>query len=88
MLLLVLAFVVANLVGGARGLTAFRDATSAFATLSEAVEGLRQENESLRQQARRLREDSAAIENLARKEMGLIRPGEKVFILRDQPREQ
>ena len=84
-LLLVAAFALANAVSGARGLTAFRDASSTFATLSEAVAGLRQENDALRERARRLREDSAAVEDLARQELGLIRPGEKVFILRDQP---
>lgn len=84
-LFLVVAFAIANAVGGARGLTAFRDATSEFATLSEAVAHLRQENDTLQERARRLREDAAAVEDLARQELGLIRPGEKVFILRDQP---
>ena len=84
-LFLVVAFASANAVGGARGLTAFRDANSSFATLSEAVTRLRQENDALRERARRLREDSAAVEDVARQELGLIRPGEKVFILRDQP---
>lgn len=83
-LFLVVAFAVANAVGGARGLTAFRDASSSFATLSEAVSRLRQENDAMRERARRLREDSAAVEDVARQELGLIRPGEKVFILRDQ----
>ena len=84
-LFLGVAFAIANAVGGARGLTAFRDANSSFATLSEAVTRLRQENDALRERARRLREDSAAVEDVARQELGLIRPGEKVFILRDQP---
>ena len=84
-LFLVVAFAIANAVGGARGLTAFRDASSTFATLSEAVAHLRQENDALRERARRLREDSAAVEDLARQELGLIRPGEKVFILSEQP---
>ena len=84
-LFLVVAFAIANAVGGARGLTAFRDASSSFTTLSEAVTRLRQENDALRERARRLREDSAAVEDVARQELGLIRPGEKLFILRDQP---
>lgn len=84
-LLLVVAFVAANAAGGVRGLTAFRDATDAFATLSDAVVRLRQENEALRQRARSLREDPAAVEDLARQELGLIRPGEKIFIVNEQP---
>ena len=44
---------------------------------------LRQENAMLREQARRLREDPRAIESVAREELGLIRPGELLFILKD-----
>ena len=43
----------------------------------------RQENTRLREQIRRLREDPATIESLAREELGLIRDGEVLFILRD-----
>jgi cell division protein FtsB len=45
--------------------------------------GLRQENAQLREEARRLREDPKAIESVAREELGLIRPGELLFILKD-----
>ena len=38
---------------------------------------------SLREDARRLREDPAAIEEIARRELGLMSPGEKLFIIRD-----
>ena len=48
-------------------------------TLGEA----RAENAGLRDEARRLREDPAAIEEIARKELGLIKPGEKVFHIKD-----
>jgi len=44
---------------------------------------LRQENAQLREEARRLREDPKAIESVAREELGLIRPGELLFILKD-----
>ncbi|MCE2542415.1 MAG: septum formation initiator family protein [Acidobacteria bacterium] len=84
-MLLVVAFVIGNAVGSVRGLTAVRQASEAFETLSEAVARLRQENGGLRVKARQLREDSNVIEDLARQELGLIRPGEKVFILSDQP---
>ena len=84
-MLLVVAFVIGNAVGSVRGLTAVRQASEAFETLSETVARLRQENGGLREKARQLREDSNVIEDLARQELGLIRPGEKVFILSDQP---
>ena len=46
---------------------------------------MRAENQRLREQARRYREDPATIEELARKDLGLIKPGEKLFIIRDLP---
>jgi len=47
------------------------------------VARLRQENAQLREETRRLREDPKAIESVAREELGLIRPGEVLFILKD-----
>jgi cell division protein FtsB len=37
----------------------------------------------LREEARRLREEPSAIEEIARRELGLIKPGEKLFIIRE-----
>ena len=37
----------------------------------------------LREQARRLREDPSAIAEIATRELGLIKPGERVFIVKD-----
>lgn len=51
--------------------------------LARSVEELRQENARLVEQVRRLREDPATLESIARKEHGLIRPGEILFILKD-----
>jgi cell division protein FtsB len=48
-----------------------------------SVERLREENASLRERARRLREDRTLIESVAREELGLIRPGEVLVILKD-----
>ena len=36
-------------------------------------------------EARRLKDDPSAIEEVARRELGLIKPGEKVFIVKDVP---
>jgi len=54
--------------------------------LTASIERLRAENAELREQARRLREDPSTIESLARKELGLIRPGELLFIVKDARR--
>jgi cell division protein FtsB len=51
--------------------------------LTTSIERLRAENAVLREETRRLREDPSAIESLARQELGLIRPGEVLFIVRD-----
>jgi cell division protein FtsB len=51
--------------------------------LSASIERLRGENGQLREQVRRLLEDPSTIESLAREELGLIRPGELLFIVKD-----
>ena len=49
-----------------------------------ALDTLRQENAALREQARRLREeDPATIESAARRQLGMIKPGEVLFIVKD-----
>ena len=55
--------------------------------LADRIAALKLENDALREQARRLREDPALIEEVARREFGLIRPGERVFIIRPAPGE-
>lgn len=51
--------------------------------LSASIERLRAENAQLREEVRRLLEDPSTIESLAREELGLIRPGELLFIVKD-----
>ena len=57
-----------------------------YAELAATIERLRRENADLREQARQLREDPATVEELARRELGLIRPGEILFIIKDAHR--
>ncbi len=68
---------------GDRGLLAQRQAKRAYEALSNALEHQRAENARLQEQTRRLRDDPSAIEELARRDLGLMRPGEKVFIVKD-----
>jgi cell division protein FtsB len=77
-------FVVDGLVGD-RGLLATMRARREYDTAAAAVARQREENARLREEARRLREDPDAIEEIARRELGLIRRGEKVFIIKDAP---
>ena len=68
---------------GEKGLLALLQARKEFAAVERALENSRNDNAALRQTARRLREDPTAIEAVARQDLGLIKPGEKVFIVRD-----
>jgi len=74
--------VVDGLVGD-RGLLAMLRARREYDELSATIARQRTENARLRDEVRRLREDPRAIEEVARRELGLIRPGEKVFIIKD-----
>jgi cell division protein FtsB len=79
-----LVIVVDGLVGD-RGLLAMIRARREYDQAAAATARQRAENAHLREEARRLREDPAAIEEIARRDLGLIRPGEKVFIIKDIP---
>ena len=75
----------ANALGGERGLFAGRTAGRTHGALTADVAGIRQENAALREEIRRLREDPREIEAVAREELGLMRPGERVFVVQRTP---
>lgn len=85
----VLAFVtvviVIDAVVGEKGLLALLKARRDFAGVEASLDRARSENAKLRDEARRLREEPSAIEEIARRELGMIKPGEKLFIIRDLP---
>jgi cell division protein FtsB len=68
---------------GEKGLLAMMKAREEYHALERSLYDARTDNARLREEARRLREEPAAIEEIARRELGLIRPGEKLFIIRD-----
>ena len=73
---------------GDKGLLDTMRARRQYAQLSASLARTRQDNARLRHQIRRLREDPSAIEALAREELGLMREGEMLFIIRDaRPRQ-
>jgi len=69
---------------GDRGLVDTMRARRDFAALERYVARVKAENAALREEARRLKEDPAAIEAIAREELGLIYPGETLFIVKDR----
>jgi cell division protein FtsB len=82
-LLFVGCMLVVDALVGEKGLLAMMKARQEYQALEQSLHSARAENARLREEARRLREDPAAIEEIARRELGLIRPGEKLFIVKD-----
>lgn len=68
---------------GDKGLLDIMRARRQHAALAAAIAQTRRENARLRDDIRRLREDPGAIESLARQELGLMRDGEVLFIVKD-----
>ena len=68
---------------GEKGLLAMIKARQEYRLLEQSLADSRAANTRLREEARRLREDPDAIEALARRELGLMKPGEKLFIIKD-----
>jgi cell division protein FtsB len=77
------AALIVNALIGDRGLTALLKARREYADLRAAVDAARRENSALREEVRRLRLDPATIEEAARRELGLARKDELVFIIKD-----
>jgi cell division protein FtsB len=68
---------------GDRGLVERLRAGERYRQAATELERLHQENAQLRDEVRRLNEDPSLIESLARKDLGLLRPGELLFIIKD-----
>ena len=81
------SFVVIDAFVGDRGLAALVRTRQEHHRLAAEVAARRRENDRLRERIRRLSGgDPAAIEEIARRELGLIRPGERLFIINDVAR--
>ena len=81
LLIFVTCVLVLNALAGDRGLLATVSAGRAHGALSDDIAAIREENASLREEVRRLREEPGVIEGIARRELGLIRPGERLFVV-------
>jgi cell division protein FtsB len=75
--------IVVDALVGDQGLFAMLRARRQAEELARTIARQRAENARLREEVRRLNDDPAAIEEVARRDLGLIRPGEKVFIIKD-----
>jgi cell division protein FtsB len=83
LLLFVAAVIVVDALVGEQGLFAMLRARRQAEELAATITRQRAENARLRDEVRRLTDDPVTIEEVARRDLGLIRPGEKVFIIKD-----
>jgi cell division protein FtsB len=83
-LLLFLALVLAlDALVGDRGVFAVMQARREYSEAETALANARAQSARLREDKRHLTEDSSAIEELARQHLGLVKPGETLFIIKD-----
>ena len=83
LLVFVTLVLVINALVGERGLMETLRARRQHQELVGSIERLRAENARLREEVRLLNSDPGTIEALARQELGLIKPGEMLFIIKD-----
>jgi cell division protein FtsB len=82
-LIFVASIILVDALVGDRGLLATMRARREYDELAATIARERADNARLREQVQRLTDDPAAIEEVARRDLGLMKPGEKVFIVKD-----
>lgn len=81
-LVFVTMVILVDAVFGEEGYLARVRARAEYAREVSRLHALRLENAALQERQRRLREDRGAVEDIARRDLGLIRRGEIVFLIR------
>jgi cell division protein FtsB len=81
LLVAALALLLLQDIFGTHGLIAMRKSQKEAREVQQEITRLDQENQKLEENVRALKSDPAAIERIAREEMGLARPGEYIFKL-------
>lgn len=84
-LLVVSTVLMVNALIGEKGYLANLQARREFQDVSESLRQLKADNARLADEARRIRNDPQTLENAARQQLGLIKPGETLITLRDRP---
>jgi cell division protein FtsB/cell division protein DivIC len=79
--LLIAVVLFGNAVVGENGLIALLRANRELAETFTVLEALRSENDSFRDEVRMLLDEPLRVEEIARRELGLIKAGEKIFIV-------
>lgn len=70
---------------GTHGVLAMRHSMKQSTEIQKEIQQLNQQNEELQKHVRSLKSDPAAIERIAREDMGLARPGEYIFKIQPKP---
>ena len=70
---------------GERGLVEMMRKRDEGKALALQVTKLQEQNERLLEEIQKLQDDPATIEDLAKRDLDMIKPGEKLFIIRDLP---
>ena len=68
---------------GEKGLVENLKARQQFQAIERSLTRLKGDNERLRKDVELLKSDPDTIEGVARRELGLMKPGEKLFIVKD-----
>lgn len=74
-----LALLLLQDVFGTHGLIAMRRSQQEAAQVKKEIDQLDEENRQLQERVQGLKSDPESIERIAREEMGLARPGERIF---------
>jgi cell division protein FtsB len=72
---------------GTHGVLAMRRSEQEAARVRKEIQQLNDQNQKLEEGVQSLKSDPAAIERIAREEMGLARPGEYIFKIQPKPGE-
>jgi cell division protein FtsB len=82
-LLFVAAVLLVNAVVGEGGVVVRQRRRNEYNQLMSDLDRLKSANAAMREQNRRLRDDPDALEEAARRDLGLMKRGETVFIIKD-----
>jgi cell division protein FtsB len=82
-----LALLLLQDVFGTHGLIAMRRSQREAAQVKREIDQIDEENRQLQESVRGLKSDPVSIERIAREEMGLARPGERIFKVPPRPGE-
>jgi cell division protein FtsB len=82
-----LALLILQDVLGTHGVIAMHRSMKQSAEIEKEIEQLNRENQKLQNRVQSLKSDPAAIERIAREDMGLARPGEYIFKIQPKPGE-